>query len=120
MAETPVLLTLEQRSIINEVIAKHCEIRDWHLHAVNCRSNHCHTVITANGYSGDQVRDQLKSWGRRRLTEHQGSVAPNDMRENWWSRKGSVRYLFDEESLEAAIRYTLEAKELGGSSMNRS
>ena len=37
------------------------------------------------------------------------------VREQWWTRKGSVRYLFDEDSLEAAIRYTLEAQDEGGS-----
>jgi hypothetical protein len=38
-----------------------------------------------------------------------------DVREKWWTGNGSARYLFDEESLEVAIRYTLEAQDDGGS-----
>ena len=37
------------------------------------------------------------------------------LRENSWTRNGSVRSLFDEVSLEAAVVYTLEAQEAGGS-----
>ncbi|MFN7844920.1 MAG: hypothetical protein ACK5YR_03360 [Pirellula sp.] len=33
----------------------------------------------------------------------------------WWTKKGSVRYVFDDESLEAATLYTLEAQDSGGS-----
>jgi hypothetical protein len=87
------------------------------LHAVNCRSNHCHVVVTAVDCDGEQVRDQFKSWATRRLKEHRCAQADlaEDVREHWWTRKGSVRKLFDEESLEAAIVYTIEAQETGGS-----
>ena len=112
-----VLLDDRQREIVNEVIREHCDIRSWHLHALNCRSNHCHLVVTAREYDGEQVRDQLKGWGKRRLNADQRNGAPQDqvIREHWWTGKGSVRYLFDEKSLEAAILYTLEAQEVGGS-----
>ncbi|HAC89751.1 MAG TPA: hypothetical protein DCF63_03840 [Planctomycetaceae bacterium] len=124
MTEEPIVLTEQQRAIVEETIAKHCEIRGWHLHGVNCRSNHCHVVVTASSHDGEQVRDQLKAWCTRRLkeaAEHESMKAEGrkpssgTARENWWTRKGSVRYLFDEESLEPAIRYTLEAQDVGGS-----
>ena len=120
MAETPVILIEAQRAIVNRTICRHCEIRAWRLHAVNCRSNHCHTVVTATGHDGEQVRDQLKSWGTRKLKEHQRSlgIAEAKLREHWWTRKGSVRCLFDEESLEAAIIYTQESQDIGGSKAN--
>lgn len=116
MTEEAIYLDDQQRMIVNSVIAEHCGIRSWHLHAVNCRSNHCHVVVTAIGYEGEQVRDQFKAWGKRKLKEHQRRTPASDpVREHWWTRKGSVRYIFDEESLEAAIRYTLEAQDCGGS-----
>jgi len=127
MTEEPIVLTVQQRTIVEETIAKHCEIRYWYLHAVNCRSNHCHVVVTASNHNGEQVRDQLKAWCTRRLKQaaEQESMkaegrkpSGDSARENWWTRNGSVRYLFDNASLEAAIRYTLDAQDSGGSKFN--
>ena len=113
MAEQPIFLDQTQRDLVNETIASHCQTRAWHLHAVNCRTNHCHVVVTANSHDGETVRDQFKSWGTRKLKElerSRGDVAGR-IREHWWTKKGSVRLLFDEESLAAAIQYTLEAQD---------
>jgi len=117
MTDMPLLLDPRQRRIVHEMVAEHCQLRGWYLHAVNCRSNHCHTVVAANDHNGEQVRDQLKSWCKRKLKEDQRSHGLNeiDIRDKWWTRKGSTRYLFDEASLEAAIQYTLEAQDTGGS-----
>jgi REP element-mobilizing transposase RayT len=120
MVESAVVLDTEQRGIVNNVVREHCEKRNWHLHVVNCRTNHCHVVVTAPNYDGEQVRDQLKSWGTRGLKDHQRAVGvPSaDVREHWWTRKGSVRYLFDDESLDAAIVYSRDAQDIGGSKAN--
>ncbi len=121
IAETAVLLDKTEREIVKQVVHDHCAIRGWRLHAINCRSNHCHVVASAVGYDGEQVCDQLKSWAKRRLKDHHRAL-PNskaEVREHWWTRKGSVRKLFDEKSLEAAIRYTVEAQDAGGSKANR-
>jgi REP element-mobilizing transposase RayT len=124
LAEKPIVLSEDQRAVVENTIAKHCKLRGWKLHAVNCRSNHCHVVVSANSHAGEQVRDQFKAWCTRKLKEAEernrmeavgrkpSGIEP---RENWWTRKGGVRYVFDEESLEAAIRYTREAQEVGGS-----
>jgi hypothetical protein len=102
---------------VNATIVTHCSLRDWQLHAVNCRTNHCHVVVTANGYNGETVRDQFKLWSTRQLKGDERSRADGggQFRERWWTRKGSVRLLFDEESLRAAIEYTLQAQDSGGS-----
>ena len=120
MSETLLLLDARQREIVNAVVAQHCEIRGWTLHAVNCRTNHCHVVVTAASYNGELVRDQFKSWAKRRLKENQQQeLGPNQRpREQWWTRKGSVRQLMNEESIEAALIYTLEAQDKGGSRAN--
>jgi REP element-mobilizing transposase RayT len=120
MKEPPVLLEPTQREIVETVIDEHCTHRSWTLHAVNCRTNHCHIVVTAPEYAGKQVRDQFKAWATRRLREDETDrLKPERSRENWWTRKGSVRHLFDEESLEAAVIYTLEAQDKGGSKANQ-
>ncbi|WP_238388603.1 transposase [Roseimaritima ulvae] len=120
MVESAVFLDLEQRQIVESVVREHCEIRRWTLHAVNCRTNHCHVVVSAPNYDGEQVRDQLKSWGKRRLKkrERQLGVSEEILREHWWTRKGSVRYLFDDDSLVAATEYALDAQDVGGSKAN--
>jgi hypothetical protein len=33
------------------------------------------------------------------------------VRENWWTERGSIRFIGDEESLEAAILYVLEGQD---------
>jgi REP element-mobilizing transposase RayT len=120
MSEPAVTLNATQRQIVNDLVLEHCNKRGWHLHAVNCRSNHCHVVVSASNYDGEVVRDQLKAWSSRRLNEslvRSELVAPHT-REHWWTRKGSVRHLSDEDSLAAAILYTRDAQDAGGSKSN--
>ncbi len=120
MSESLVVLDNHQRQIVNEVVQKHCAVREWSLHAVNCRSNHCHVVVTAPHYDGELVRDQFKAWAKRRLKEQQPTPLPgNKTREHWWTRKGSVRKLFDNDSVDAATSYALDAQDIGGSKANR-
>src|SRR5216683_5146883 len=47
MVEPAVVLTTEQRSLVEQTIADHCRIRGWELHAVRARTNHIHVVVTA-------------------------------------------------------------------------
>ena len=117
LKDKPIYLSQQHRNIVESTISEHCRIRSWIMHAVNCRTNHCHCVITALDYDGESVRDQLKAWCSRKLNENTVTGhCEKDRRPNkWWTRKGSVRYIFDDLSLEAAIIYTIEAQEFGGS-----
>ena len=45
MTEDACLLDDEQRRLVEGTIADHCRIRGWHLHVVNCRTNHVHVVV---------------------------------------------------------------------------
>lgn len=47
MTEGAVTLDDDQRRVVTETITAHCDLRRWALHAVNCRSNHVHVVVTA-------------------------------------------------------------------------
>jgi REP element-mobilizing transposase RayT len=117
MVDSAVFLTEIQRQCVNTTVANHCRIRNWHLHAVNCRSNHCHVVVTARNYDGEVVRDQLKSWCKRKLKDEMRTHCRDAaaIREHWWAKNGSIRYVFDDDSLAAAIQYTLDAQDAGGS-----
>ena len=68
MTEDACRLDGEQRNVVERQIAETCKIRNWELHAVNCRSNHAHVVVSAERVS-EIVRNQFKAWCTRRLKE---------------------------------------------------
>lgn len=108
MTESACLLDTAQRGLVEKTICDHCKIRQWHLYAVNCRSNHVHIVVAADR-KPEVVRDQFKAWCSRKLNELQQS-RNMPRRKNWWTERASRRYLGDEDSLETAIKYVLEAQ----------
>ena len=106
MTEDACLLNLEQRVAVEKQIAATCRFRHWHLHALNCRTNHVHSVVSAPNTKPKKIRIDLKAWATRCLKE---KFDPN--RENWWAERGSIRRLYDEDSLEATIRYVRDAQD---------
>jgi REP element-mobilizing transposase RayT len=116
MTEDACRLNDQQRRLVESTIGEHCRIRNWTLHAVNCRTNHLHVVVTAAKHP-DKVRDELKAWCTRRLKELQqrqistGSESLSPMRQKWWAERGSNRFLNDQNSLEAAILYVRDAQD---------
>lgn len=112
MVEAACRLNAEQRQEVHLQVAETCTRRGWTLHAVNCRSNHIHIVASASA-SPKFMRSHLKSWCTRRLLDHQErSLVPVDSRrENWWADRGSIRWIFSEANLEAAILYVLEQQD---------
>jgi len=108
MKEMAFRLTEQQRGIVEETIRKHCEIRTWHHHVVNARSNHVHVVVTAPGYRPEIVRDQFKAWCTRKLKE------AGETRTCFWTEGASCRWINTEEDLEAAIIYVREAQDRKG------
>ncbi|WP_206678589.1 transposase [Alienimonas chondri] len=91
--------------MVEAQIAETCRHRGWELHAVNCRSNHVHAVVTAPGVHPKKVRTDLKAWATRRLRE------TNVARNNWWAERGSVRYINGEDSLAEVVAYVMEAQD---------
>jgi REP element-mobilizing transposase RayT len=108
MTEPACELDQEQRALVEETIEDHCRIRGWDLFAVNCRTNHVHVVVAAN-VRPENVRDQFKAWCTTKLNEWQRSRYQRG-RENWWTKRGSERYLNNEDDLESAIRYVRDGQ----------
>jgi REP element-mobilizing transposase RayT len=113
MTESPVLLDDRQRDIVVRTIAEHCLVRSWHLHAVACRTNHVHVVVTADRRRPEDVMDQLKAWCTRKLKDQDRVRIPENrtIRWNWWTQRGSKRWLNDLHSLETAISYVQEGQD---------
>jgi len=102
----PVQLDASQRTVVSETIRKHCDLRQWTIHALNVRSNHIHLVAAADA-APEKVMSQLKSWCSRRLNEAayaDGSCS----RRKWWTEHGSTKWINDAIYLENAVRYVLE------------
>ena len=106
----PLFLGDDQRLIVESTILAHCRIRGWYLHAVACRTNHVHVVVTASQRHPEEVMDQFKAWCTRKLKERD-RVLETSVKLNWWTQRGSKRWLNDDTSLEAAIRYVLEGQD---------
>jgi REP element-mobilizing transposase RayT len=119
MTEDACILDLEQRQLVERTIREHCQIRGWHLHAVNCRTNHLHVVVTA-ACDSKQVRAEFKAWCTRRLkeleTKRRHCAISKDVkapvREKWWAERGSRRFINDEQSLETAVVYVRDGQDM--------
>jgi hypothetical protein len=107
MTEDACRLGKAERHAVEGQIGETCSCRGWYLHAVNCRSNHVHVVVSAPDARPKRIRADLKAWATRRLKQQF-----NAHRENWWAERGSIRFLFDEPSLEAAILYVTEGQDV--------
>ena len=106
MTEDACRLNVLQRDSVERQIRETCRYRGWHLHVVNCRSNHVHVVVFAANTYPKKIRIDLKAWATRCLKEQFDAK-----RENWWAERGSIRYLYDGESLESAVYYVNEAQD---------
>ena len=98
----PVKLTTRRRAAVYRGIRETCELRNWRLWALNVRSNHVHSVVSANCHS-KKVRAVFKANATRTMREAgcwEGDRSP-------WSGGGSRRYIWTEQQLIEAIDYVL-------------
>ena len=100
-----VVLETEQRKKVDSTIRRHCQIREWELHALNVRTNHVHLVVTAP-VTPEEVMNQLKAWCSRRLNETVSGGEPR--RRKWWTEHGSTRWIHHEGDVLRAIEYVTE------------
>ena len=101
----PFVLGTKERRSVDKAIRETCRIRKWHLHAVNVRTNHVHTVVTADRNPG-LVLNALKANATRQLRQDQlwsHSFSP-------WADKGSKRWLWNERSVANAIDYVVNGQ----------
>ncbi len=90
------------RPLVEEAIAEVCKTKNFFLHAVNARSNHVHTVVTAQ-MKPEPVAELFKKYATRKLRES-GKISKD---RKVWSRGRSRDYLWKDEHLTAAMDYVL-------------
>ena len=110
MKEPAVRLAVPQRVVVERAVTAHCGTRGWHLHAVQCRSQHVHVVVTAVKASPDEVLRQLKTWCTRALRRMEGERSADSARRRWWTEGGSRRQVFREGDLASVIAYVTECQ----------
>ena len=96
-----ILLDSSQREIVDAEIERLCNYRNWRLWTKKARTNHAHIVVTAKGYKGTIVRDQLKANCTRVLREHSMVFASRPV----WTHGGFCECINTEEDLERLILY---------------
>jgi REP element-mobilizing transposase RayT len=100
--QPPVTLDKRKRSAIESGIRETCGLRKWSLWAFNIRTNHVHTVVSAN-CKPDRVLSALKANATRSMREKgcwKNERSP-------WVYRGSKKYLWTEKALLDAIAYVM-------------
>ncbi|HKG47226.1 MAG TPA: transposase [Pyrinomonadaceae bacterium] len=101
----PFILRARERKSVEKAIRGTCSIRKWDLQALNVRTNHVHTVVTANRKPG-QVLNAFKANATRQLREDQLWSLPFSP----WADQGSKIRLWNERAVANAIQYVLNGQ----------
>jgi REP element-mobilizing transposase RayT len=101
----PFFLGMRERRSVEKAISETCGIRKWHLQAFNVRTNHVHTVVTANR-KPELVLNALKANATRQLREDHLWPYPFSA----WADNGSKIRLWNERSVAKAIDYVLNGQ----------
>ena len=98
----PVRLNKRQRAIVGDAIREVCTHRKYTLRAINVRSNHAHSVVSALS-TPEPILDAFKSYSTRALRRR--GLLGNDVKP--WARHGSTIYLWKEQDVAKAIEYVM-------------
>ncbi len=100
-----VKLDKAQRLVVEDAIREVCGHRNYGLVALNVRTNHVHSVVTAP-CKPEHVMDTFKAYATRRLRE--AGLLDREIKP--WARHGSTPYLWTEEDVERAIDYVINGQ----------
>ena len=95
-----VTLDRRLRQVVVDSIRSTAHYFRWNLLALDVRTNHVHVVICAGDNDIGRVMAKLKAYASRHLNEEFPARTGR-----WWTRQGSKRLLFTDQSLFAAINY---------------
>ncbi len=107
MKQAVVHLDRHQRDVVVATIHEHCKTKQWVLIAIAVCVNHIHSIIEAQ-CDGRIIRDQLKAWCSRRLSDLEGSTqlqARKAGRRRWFAEGAYIRRIDSDEYLQVAVEY---------------
>ena len=102
MDQPPYLMDQNRRDTVLASLGERCTSRGWKLMAAHVRTNHVHLVVDAEARP-ERIMNDLKAFASRCLNAHE----PARKR---WARHGSTRWLWNRESVSAAIRYVVQGQ----------
>ena len=102
MQSQSVILSENQREVVNSAITEVCEHRGYKLWAVNVLTNHFHAVVSAQS-KPEPIADAFKSYSTRKLRRL--GLIGEEVRP--WARGKSRRYLWKAKDVSRAIDYVL-------------
>jgi REP element-mobilizing transposase RayT len=100
LKQSSVRLTKLQRQIVMAAIREICKEKGWALWAVNARSNHVHTVVSADCNS-KKVRAALKARATKNMREAGYWIHDHSP----WARRGSRKNLWTPQDVANAVAY---------------
>jgi REP element-mobilizing transposase RayT len=100
-----VSLNRAQRDVVDSAIRAVCEHREYVLHAINVRTNHVHSVVSAP-CKPEQVMDSFKAYVTRKLRE--ANLLSQEVKPR--ARHGSTPYLWTAEEVQRAIDYVINGQ----------
>ena len=85
----PVILDALQRKSVERAIHETCEIRRWHLHIMNVRTNHVHVVVCIGSLKPERALTAFKANSTKQLRQDGRWLHDSTP----WAEGGSKRYL---------------------------
>ncbi len=98
----PFKLDARRRRVVEKAVREVCEHRQYILRALNTRTNHVHSVVTA-AKKPEPILIAFQAYSTRKL-RREGLAAPGIKP---WSRHGSTIYLWKDRDVEKAVEYVL-------------
>jgi len=105
-SQPEIIFDLNQRVLVTEAIKEVCAHRNYLLRALNVRTNHAHSVVSA-AIEPEKIVNDFKVYSTRRL-RRECSIGNE---ERVWSRGASTRYLWKPRHVIGAIDYVLYCQE---------
>ena len=102
LKHAPVTLDAKQREVVEKAVKEVCVHRKYLLRAINVRTNHCHSVVSAS-LEPEPILDAFKSYSTRAL--RRAELLSADIKP--WARHGSTIYLWKERDVAKAVEYVL-------------
>jgi REP element-mobilizing transposase RayT len=102
LKHSPVRLDASHRGVVEEAIREVCVYRGYNLRALNIRTNHVHTVVSAQ-VAPELIMNGFKAYATRLLRAT--CIVGTDV--SPWVRRGSTRYLWKPHHVERAIDYVI-------------
>lgn len=101
----PIKLEAAHRVVVEKAIQEVCQHRGHRLLAVNARTNHVHTVVSAK-IRPEPVMNAFKAYATRHMRE--AGILPQEVRP--WSRHGSTIYLWKPRHVARAVDYVVNSQ----------